>query len=150
MKKVLLPALSIAIVCLVSVLAISGCGKSKSEDKFAPFIGVFKSEWVEGRPAYSFEANYITDVRYLTINSDNTFSVKRVFGDGGGEIKASGTWIGNSSSCEIGIVCFVTSRESSNSYFTLTLLDDGSIVMSASIVGDNINYAGHIIVFKRV
>ncbi|MCL2797317.1 MAG: hypothetical protein FWD58_04620 [Firmicutes bacterium] len=126
------------------------------------FIGTYNSTWVEG--AYSDESvNYKTPSFLLNIKSDKTYVLTSLGADE--ERIRSGTWVGNGSNGNYGLICFAAESTSieeyvdsqrierpatRNTHFTLSLLDDGRILASSgAFYGSPIGGSDKIIIFEK-
>ena len=100
--------------------------EQSTEEREKAYIGTFVSDWIDGQ-------NEQKNISFkLTVNSDRTV----VFESYTGTIKQfelSGTWVGNKSKDQYGILCLMESNPPyfiTRTYFTLMQLDDGRYVIA--------------------
>ena len=150
MKKRLFGVL-LAIYLVCSVAVFMGCNFSNNE---ADFVGTFRSVWREGLPTHPMH-QYNTNI-LLTVNIDRTFTLQQIefdyFDNESSFNRGGGTWMGSTSSDNFGIILFnryFDGQRYIQSYFTLTLLDDGHLIASAGV--QSVGWgSGGIVVFERV
>lgn len=119
MKKVC----SIIVLIILLALLFCGCGKNS-------FIGTFTSDWID------IQNNESSIQFILTVNKDKTVTLERKNGETT-EWTKSGTWAGNNSKDNYGIICmFNKYNEKENIggyYLTLMGLDDGRFTANPSL-----------------
>ena len=136
MKNRIIAVSAWILVAVCFALFLTGCGKDAQEaDPLDAYYGEFRSTFVDGQnedDENSFK---------LTISPDHTFQLTKYVKDVGTVL--SGTWKSSTRDGSADLLCLVESdfswpREAGSTsyhpYFSLTVLDDGTLAASPAVV----------------